>query len=287
MTKSQPGVDRTAPGAARTGGWADLLPRILSALVMAALAIGAAWAGGPLFDIFWWLAAVVVLWEWHGLVGAARRGPATVLGAAALAAAAILAGDGEPGRAVMALVLGAAVTALLNDAPRRWIAAAGPLYAGVLAVALPLLRHAQPDGFIAIVWLFAVVWGTDTMAFFGGRAIGGPRLAPRLSPSKTWSGFAVGIVCGAALGLLVAPSSGCPACVVVAGLAGGALAQAGDLFESSLKRRFGVKDAGALIPGHGGVMDRLDGFIAASVLAAVVGLWRFGPDGAGAGLLKW
>ena len=125
------------------------------------------------------------------------------------------------------------------------------------------------------------------MAFFGGRAIGGPKLAPRLSPSKTWSGFAVGILSGAALGLLVAPRSNCPVCVALTGLAAGVLAQAGDLFESALKRRFGAKDAGSLIPGHGGVMDRLDGFIAASLFAAAVGLWRFGPTSAGAGLLQW
>lgn len=285
MTPSQPGTDRTAP--ARPGGRADLMPRVLSAVVMGAAALGTAILGGPLFDLFWWLAAVAVLWEWHGLAGLSRRNPLTLLGGAALAAAAVLAGRAEPGHALAALALGAAVTALLAEPGRRGIAAGGPLYAGAIALALPLLRHSDVEGFAIVAWLFAVVWGTDTMAFFGGRAIGGPKLAPRLSPSKTWSGFVVGVVSGASLGLLVAPRSGCMACTLAAGLVGGALAQAGDLFESALKRRFGAKDAGSLIPGHGGVMDRLDGFIAASVFAAAVGLWRFGPDGAGAGLLKW
>ena len=287
MTKIEPGRVRTAPVQARPGGRAELLPRLFSACVMAALALAAAWLGGPVFDGFWCLAAILVLWEWHGLVGLSRRNPCVLLGAAGLAAAAVLAGRGEPGYALMALLFAAGVTALVADAGRRAIAAAGPLYAGVLALALPLLRHSTVDGFAIVVWLFAVVWGTDTMAFFGGRAIGGPKLAPRLSPSKTWSGFSVGVASGALLGWLSVPHAGGAAPILVAGVVGGALAQAGDLFESALKRRFGVKDAGTLIPGHGGLMDRLDGFIAASALAAAVGLWRFGPDGAGAGLLQW
>ena len=287
MTEIEPGRVRTVPVMARPGGRAELLPRLGSALIMAALALGTAWLGGPVFDGFWCIAAILVLWEWHGLVGLARRNPSVLLGGAGLAAAAVLAGRGEPGHALLALVLAAAVTALVADAGRRAVAAAGPLYAGVLALALPLLRHSAVDGFAIVVWLFAVVWGTDTMAFFGGRAIGGPKLAPRLSPSKTWSGFAVGVTSGALLGWFTAPRPAGVAFVLAAGLVGGALAQAGDLFESALKRRFGVKDAGTLIPGHGGLMDRLDGFIAASALAAAVGLWRFGPDGAGAGLLQW
>lgn len=287
MTPSQPERDRPGATAAAAAGRPELLPRAVSAVVMAALALGTAWAGGPVFDVFWCMAAMAVLWEWHGLVGLERRNPALILGGTALAAATLLAGRGEPGRACCALLLGAAITAMLADRGRRGIAAAGPLYAGAIALAVPLLRHSAVDGFAVLAWLFAVVWGTDTMAFFGGRAIGGPRLAPRLSPSKTWSGFAVGVVSGAILGLLVSPRSGCAACVFAAGLAGGGVAQLGDLFESSLKRRFGAKDAGSIIPGHGGLMDRLDGFVATSALAAAVGVWRFGPEAAGAGLLRW
>ena len=271
---------------ARAGGGAELLPRLSSAVVMATAALGLAWLGGPAFDAFWVLAALAVLWEWHGLVGTARRVPLMMLGGAALAAAAVLAARGDPSRALVALLLGAAVTGLLSHG-RRGLASAGVLYAGVLALAVPSLRHSSVDGAAVLFWLFAVVWGTDTMAFFGGRAIGGPKLAPRISPSKTWSGFGIGVCSGALLGLAVAPQPTSVVPVLLAGLLAGALAQAGDLFESVLKRRFGAKDAGSLIPGHGGVMDRLDGFIAASALAAAVGLWRFGPDGLGAGLLQW
>ncbi|RYC32914.1 phosphatidate cytidylyltransferase [Lichenibacterium minor] len=287
MTNAGPGRDRTAPLPARIGGRVELLPRVLSAVVLAAVALALAWAGGPAFDLFWFAAALAVLWEWHGLVAAPRRGPLTLLGGAALAVAAALAARGDPGRAVLALLLGSAVTLLLARGARRGLAALGPLYAGVLAVATPVLRHSALDGAAIVFWLFAVVWGTDTLAFFGGRALRGPKLAPRLSPSKTWSGFVVGVGSGALLGLAVAPRPVEATLVFAAGLVGGALAQAGDLFESSLKRRCGAKDAGSLIPGHGGVMDRLDGFIAASALAAAVGLWRFGPDGVGAGLLQW
>ncbi len=284
MTNAGPGRDRMSP--ARSGGGAELLPRLSSAVVMAAAALGLAWLGGPVFDVFWLLAALAVLWEWHGLVGTARRLPLMILGGAALAAAAVLAARGDPSRALVALLLGAAVTGLLSR-DRRGLAAAGVLYAGVLALAVPSLRHSTVDGAAVLFWLFAVVWGTDTMAFFGGRAMGGPKLAPRISPSKTWSGFVIGVCSGALLGLAVAPQPTAVLPVLLAGLLAGALAQAGDLLESSLKRRFGAKDAGSLIPGHGGVMDRLDGFIAASALAAAVGLWRFGPDGLGAGLLQW
>ncbi len=291
MTNVGPGHDRTGPvpppDGLRAGRRDELVARVLSAVVMAVLALGTAWTGGLVFDLFWLVAAIIVLTEWHGLVGATRRLAAVVPGIVALGAAQIYSSQAHPAEAIGTLALGAAATLPLADAGRRLITAGGVFYAGALVVALPILRHSAVDGIVVVLWLFAIVWGTDTMAFFGGRLIGGPKLAPRLSPSKTWSGFIVGITSGAVLGLMVTPRSGCGGCIVVAGLLGGALAQAGDLFESSLKRRFGVKDAGSLIPGHGGLMDRLDGFIAASIYAATVGLWRFGAMESGAGLLKW
>src|SRR5262249_34469094 len=125
------------------------------------------------------------------------------------------------------------------------------------------------------------------MAYFGGRQIGGPKLWPRVSPAKTWSGFLIGITSGSLLGWTVSPHSACGFCMVLLGLAAGAVAQVGDLFESTLKRRFGVKDASGLIPGHGGAMDRLDGFIAASVFVACLGVWRLGTEAAASGLFLW
>src|SRR5579885_2386414 len=127
--------------------------------------------------------------------------------------------------------------------------------------------HGSPDyGGRAIVWLFAIVWGTDVFAYFGGRLIGGPKLWPHISPGKTWSGTLTGIFAGAILGVAAASIGLSPPPQIIPifflGLVAAALSQAGDIFESSFKRRFGVKDSSRLIPGHGGFMDRLDAFIA-------------------------
>jgi phosphatidate cytidylyltransferase len=152
-----------------------------------------------------------------------------------------------------------------------------------------VLRNDAQYGFLAIAFLFAVVWATDIVAYFVGRAVGGPKLAPRISPKKTWSGAVGGTVAavGAALTLaIVAGLPNLPAVGLIAAAAS-ALAQAGDLFESALKRRFGAKDSGHLIPGHGGLMDRLDGFVAAAVFATLIGLIHGGVDEPARGLLVW
>ena len=137
--------------------------------------------------------------------------------------------------------------------------------------------------------MFAVVWATDIAAYFVGRAVGGPKLAPRLSPNKTWSG-SIGGLAGAVLAAVLVVHfggvGGMPAAIVVA-MALSTVAQIGDLAESAIKRRFGVKDASSLIPGHGGLMDRLDGFVAAAVLACLIGLAHGGMDAPARGLLIW
>jgi phosphatidate cytidylyltransferase len=137
--------------------------------------------------------------------------------------------------------------------------------------------------------LFATVWTTDIFAFLGGRAIGGPLLWPQVSPKKTWVGAIAGLAGGVAAGVVVAYASG----IGRLGMAGimalllSVLAQAGDLFESAVKRRFGAKDASRLIPGHGGLMDRLDGFLVAAFAALLIGIVRQGTAAPGAGLLLW
>ncbi|MCC6889982.1 MAG: phosphatidate cytidylyltransferase [Hyphomicrobiales bacterium] len=291
------GAEPTRPiPAARSGG--DLWLRVASALVLAPLAIGFAYLGGWWFAVFWGGAAVIVIWEWTTLVsGRGQRlmlpmGVVAVLLAAALAA---LAGDatGETRGVRMAgalavVALGMLATAVV--APRGhalWVAAGVP-YAAAMGFAPIILRADAEYGFVAIMLLFAVVWTTDIAAYFVGRALGGPKLAPRLSPNKTWSG-ALGGLLGAVL-----------AATVVVGLSGGSMiavttiaaalsiaAQVGDLFESTVKRRFGAKDTGTLIPGHGGLMDRLDGFVAAAALACVIGLAHGGPAAPARGLLVW
>lgn len=269
---------------------------------MAALAVGAVALGGWPFALFWAAAAVGVFWEWSAMV-AGGAAAVRMVGIAALIAGTVMAGAGQIYAASLALAAGAAAVAAACPPGRRVWGAAGVAYAGVLLVAAIMLRRDPQFGLLAILFLFAVVWSTDILGYFVGRAIGGPRLAPGLSPKKTWSG-----ACGGALGalagglVLVYIASGymvgadgvslpaariglLPAAVVAFILS--IASQTGDLFESAVKRRFGVKDASHVIPGHGGLMDRLDGFIAAALVAALVGIIRGGLDAAAQGLLLW
>jgi phosphatidate cytidylyltransferase len=173
------------------------------------------------------------------------------------------------------------------DRRTKWLVA-GVVYAGAAAFC-PMVLRADPDfGLVAIFFLFAVVWMTDIAAYFVGRIFGGPKLWPAVSPNKTWSG-ALGGLAGAVLAAFVVASFAAlshRAAIVLAALLSVA-SQTGDLFESHLKRRFGAKDASHIIPGHGGVMDRLDGFIFAATLATLIGLARGGWSGPGRGLLEW
>ncbi len=173
------------------------------------------------------------------------------------------------------------------DRRTKWLVA-GVVYAGAAAFC-PMVLRADPDfGLVAIFFLFAVVWMTDIAAYFVGRIFGGPKLWPAVSPNKTWSG-ALGGLAGAVLAAFVVASFAAlshRAAIVLAALLSVA-SQAGDLFKSHLKRRFGAKDASHIIPGHGGVMDRLDGFIFAATLATLIGLARGGWSGPGRGLLEW
>jgi phosphatidate cytidylyltransferase len=250
----------------------ELWPRVASAVVLAGAALTVTWLGGAWFAAFWLLAAVAILWEWLNLVGGPGRLALFGLGAAALALAAALAGRAAPPLAVLLVLLAALAAAVLSPTGRRLWRGAGILYAGAAIVPIVALRNSASYGVESVLWLFAVVWATDSMAFIGGRLIGGPKLWPRISPSKTWSGFTVGIVSGALAGLaIVRPAPAGLPFILCLGLASAAIAQAGDLAESSVKRHFGVKDSSQIIPGHGGVMDRLDGFLAASTFAFLIG----------------
>jgi phosphatidate cytidylyltransferase len=286
-------ISRPLGGGAPTkkpGGFADLGPRVISAVVLVALAVAALIAGGDWFVLFWMTASLAINWEWQGLVGGERRFARVALGGAGLAVAAAMAHGGEVQPGLAGLVLAAGATAVIAGPGRRLWAAVGVIYAGSLLVSVCLLRDSPQAGLLSIAWLFAVVWGTDVFAYFGGRLIGGPKLWPRVSAGKTWSGTLTGAFSGAFLGLAVArlgDSGGINSLAVfLVSFVASAVSQVGDLAESAIKRRFGVKDSSHLIPGHGGVMDRLDGFIFACVFAALLGAAR-GLASTAAGVFFW
>jgi phosphatidate cytidylyltransferase len=265
--------------------------RVLSALALAPLPIVAIWFGGPWLVLLTALAAAVMAWEWARLCrgGRASTGdPARVgivLVAVVLCTVAISA-VGATELAFAAALGGAGVVfwAACKGSERTpgWVAL-GALWVALPCVALLWLAHEGTAGRATLLWILAVVWATDIGAYAIGRSLGGPRLAPRWSPGKTWSGLAGGTVCaalaGAATALTLGISPALPLVLLSAGLA--IVAQFGDLAESLAKRRFGVKDSGSLIPGHGGLFDRLDGLLA--VIPAVAVLTLIG----GRSVLAW
>lgn len=263
--------------------------RVVSAAVLAPLAIVAAWFGGWPFAVFWGAASVAVLWEWIRLVAGPRHVLMLSSCASAIAVAALVAWRGRPITSILLVGLGALAAAILAPRKERFWVTAGIGYAGTLLLAPMLLRADAHYGFYAMNLLFAVVWTTDIFAYFGGRAIGGPKLAPAISPKKTWAGAIAGAFGAILVAVAVAGFFGLSdrGTIAVIALLLSVLAQLGDLLESWIKRRFDAKDASGLIPGHGGVMDRLDGFWAAALAGCIVGVLRGGFDDAARGLLLW
>jgi len=266
----------------------DLGLRVVSSVVLAPLALGAAYAGGWTFAAFWGMAAIGVLVEWIGIIGEPRRMGGIIAGAGAVAAATILAAQHHYGFALLLLGIGMIAAAALATDRRIWNAA-GVVYAGAIAVAPIILRADSTLGLTAVVVIFAVVWATDILGYCVGRVVGGAKLAASISPKKTWSG-SIGGTFGAVLAMLAIAAYAHLqdlAILAVVAVILSVVSQAGDLCESAIKRRFGVKDASHIIPGHGGLMDRLDGFVTAASLAAIIGVARGGFDAAGRGLLTW
>ncbi|MFO1184024.1 MAG: phosphatidate cytidylyltransferase [Bauldia sp.] len=269
----------------------DLLPRLASAIVLAPVALAAAYFGGWPASLISAAVAAIVMLEWLHIVGRGLkpgfRETAIAVAASAIVAAAVLAaGMTALGLGTLIAALGAVlVTAIYRDPWRG----GGVIYAATFGISLLALRHDAAYGLAAVTVVFAVAWATDSAAFFAGRLIGGPKLWPEVSPKKTWSGFWGGFATGTAAGIAAIAAFRIPFSVVVVLLVAGlAIAvQLGDLFESALKRRFGLKDAGRLIPGHGGLMDRVDGLIFASFAAMCIGLFHKGPDAIATGLLFW
>jgi phosphatidate cytidylyltransferase len=265
----------------------NLLMRIVVAAVLIPLAVAIAYAGGWIWTVLVTLAAIGLFVEWLAVVGLSGAMRVIAPGAVALALAGLCFAIGRIDAALVVLAAGFVLVVSIAPERRNW-AAAGFFYAAAAQFASVLVRLDPAKGFAALMFVLLIVWVTDSGGYFAGRGIGGPKLWPRVSPKKTWAGAIGGfaaslaVACGfAAFGLgKIGPLLLLSAVLSVA-------SQLGDLFESAVKRRFGVKDSSHIIPGHGGLMDRLDGFVAAVVVAAIFGLLRGGADGVGRGLMVW
>ena len=286
--------DKAAPAAAEQGS-RNLVMRVLAALVLAPLAIAIAYAGGWLWAALVALASIGLYVEWLMIVGLARETRVSASGVAALAIGGICLIAGRIDAALIVLAIGLVAVALVSPERRNWTAT-GFLYAAAAEIAAVLVRLDSAEGFVALVFVLLVVWVTDIGGYFAGRGIGGPKLWPRVSPKKTWAGAVGGFVASLVIAVGFVPldpnkmdpqlaiKMG-PLLLVAAFLS--IVSQLGDLFESAVKRRFGVKDSSQIIPGHGGLLDRLDGLVAAIVVAAIFGVLRGGADGVGRGLMVW
>jgi phosphatidate cytidylyltransferase len=278
---------KATPAAMAEQGSRNLLVRVAAALVLAPVAIAIAYAGGWPWAVLVTLAAIGLYVEWLTIIGVAREARIAGSGAVALAIAGVCLATARIDAALVVLALGLAAIALLSPRQRIW-ATAGYCYAAAAEIASVLVRLDQVYGFVALILILLVVWVTDIGGYFAGRGLGGPKLWPRVSPKKTWAGAIGGFAASLAVsGGFAAFGLGRPGSFLLLGAALSVVSQAGDLFESAVKRRFGVKDSSHMIPGHGGLLDRLDGYVAAVVMAAIFGLLRGGVDGVGRGLMVW
>ena len=278
---------KAAPAASAEGDSRNLSTRIIAAAVLIPLALAIAYAGGWLWTALVTLAAIGLYVEWLMVVGLVADRRVVASGVVALAAAGLCLAIGRIDFALVVLGVGLVVVALLTPAQRNW-SALGFIYAAVAEIASVLLRLDPVKGFAALVFVLVIVWVTDSGGYFAGRGIGGPKLWPRVSPKKTWAGAAGGLVASLAVaGAFAALDLGKVGPLLMISGVLSVVSQLGDLFESAVKRRFGVKDSSQIIPGHGGLLDRLDGFVAAVAMAALFGFLRGGADGVGRGLMVW
>lgn len=247
--------------------WGDLRLRALSAIVLAPLALTMVWLGAVPWDAAVAAVAAGLALEWTALCGmSARRWPGVLLPGAVVIGA-VLAALGFAGVAIAWLAAAAALIALASG---RLSCGLGAPYVGAGAVALLWLRQGA-SGRADVLLLVLLVWASDIGAYCAGRLLGGPRLAPAISPAKTWAGAVGGLAAAVAVGWAAAAVTGVPVGKAAgAAMVLGVATQAGDLLESWIKRQFGVKDSGRLIPGHGGLLDRLDGLLAAAPAAAML-----------------
>jgi phosphatidate cytidylyltransferase len=268
----------------------NLQLRIASALVLGAVVLALAWMGGVPFRILSAAMAAAIFYEWGGMArGDTGRTPILMRTLLVVVLAVMIAG--LPAPICFGLLAIAVLIALVFERGRHggYWNAGGLAYAAVPALAAAFLRGGDDAGLKAMIFLFVVVWATDILAYFVGRSVGGPKLAPAISPGKTQSGALGGAVGGVVAGMCLCLAVGSRQPIAVMALVAlllSIVSQAGDLAESAMKRHFGVKDSGRLIPGHGGIMDRVDGLVAAAVLFYVVGAVISGWDAPAHGFFR-
>jgi phosphatidate cytidylyltransferase len=282
-------IAREAPVTTRPP--AEITVRIISALVLIAVSLVMTLTSVETFGLMIALFTIAIAWEWGRLVRERGFDAAFAVHAGAMAAACWSAVIGCPSCGILAVLAGTVMVFILRivkeNRSQAWWSAAGVYYNGFPAVGLIWLRSDHEFGVLAVLYVFFIVWTTDSAAFLFGRWIGGPRLAPRISPKKTWAGFIGALLSVAAVTVLFGLAAGILSFGLVALATGLAvISQFGDLYESAVKRNFHRKDSSTLIPGHGGVMDRLDGLIFAATAAAVLA-WALDPENPGRALLVW
>jgi phosphatidate cytidylyltransferase len=285
--KASPAAATPSDSPVRESDSRNLTMRIAVAAVLIPLAVAIAYAGGWLWAALVTLAAIGLFVEWLAIVGLAGVTRAMVPGVVALVIGGVCLASGRLDAALVVLGVGLVAVAAIVPERRDW-AAAGFLYAAAAEVASVLVRLDPVKGFAALMFVLLIVWVTDSGGYFAGRGIGGPKLWPRVSPKKTWAGALGGLAASlvVAAGFAALDLGRVGPLLLISGMLS-VVSQLGDLFESAVKRRFGVKDSSHIIPGHGGLMDRLDGFVAAVVVAAIFGFLRAGADGVGRGLMVW
>lgn len=257
----------------------NLVYRILTAFVFGVIALYFTWVGGTLFFLFAWVIGGFILYEWINITK-----EKWLISQKILASIFYLVFGSFLASSVSALIIFGVLivfATLLAIGPIKksvWVFF-GFLYASFPVVALSFLRGYEVLGFQVILFLFAVVWGTDIAGYFSGRAFGGPKLAPRFSPNKTWAGAIGGTVVGVSGGGLVAfqffEINLNSFFVLLLSLTLSVVSQLSDLGQSWLKRHFSVKDSSSLLPGHGGFMDRMDGLVGAALLLYLIGSFIF------------
>ncbi len=247
--------------------WSDLSARIMSALMMVAVGFGAIWAGGWVFALFLALVCAGMAWELTRML--APDASALALAMAALSGAALVLATGRGPMVTLALLAVPVLAAALLIVRDRRLGAAYLALILTAGAALGMLRLGA--GMVPVLWLIAVVVASDVAGYFAGKALGGPKLWPRVSPKKTWSGTVAGWLAAALIGYAATRVHGGGVWWVLLAVAAAMAAQAGDIAESAIKRHAGVKDSSGLIPGHGGLLDRFDGVLGAAAL--LLALW--------------